>query len=278
MSNEEIPFQKRLLGFVKEVAQEEGFQIERLDQKYNQYYVSSKKDGHRCVDGRGILETYGDGSLTGYKNEGYSGDQFPGATLGIIEATRVVGGLDEETTRQVVKKTCDTNGIKMGGHIDDAQGEITTREELEARTRGCGNQDAAAEGRIPMYIGLVDRDVIDDRFVWLKENRGVVAILAGGHEEKLAAVNLETEKTFDTLEAVKDNESIFNADLVAAHELGGQIFDELMISGIPHQGSADREIFQRELVSEVIRDYMQTLVALGRPKKLSIHADPEVEI
>lgn len=192
----------QLLTLVKQTAQEEGFETGNLEEKYHQYYVSSLKNGHRCVDGRAVLETYEDGQPTDYKNENNLGDQFPGGTFGIIGALRVVAKLDENKAREVVKKVCDNQGIRMGDHIDDGHGQIKIKEELEQRTKGCGNQDAAGDGKIPMYADLVNEEIIKDRFAWLRTNNGAVPVLTGEHEEKLATVNLEAGKTFNTSKAV----------------------------------------------------------------------------
>ena len=265
---------KQLLTLVKQVAQEEKFETGDLEEKYHHYYIPSLKNGHRCVDGRAVLEVYKGGESTGYKNENNLGDQFPGGTFGIIGALRMVVKLNENKTREVVKKVCDQNNIRMGDHIDDGHGQIKTKEELEQRVRGCGNQDAAGDGKIPMYADLVDENTIKDRFSWLRANNGAVPVLTGEHEEKLAAVNLEAGKTFNTSKAVSKGKSIFNADLVTAHELGGYIFDEL--TEIQHQGPVEKQVFQKAFVKEVVRDYMQTLVALGGGKKMYIHHGSQI--
>lgn len=276
---EKVSFQQRLLALVKEVAEEESFTVERLDERYNKYYLPATKNGHRCVDGRCVLESYGDGSPTGYKNTDYRGDQFPGGTFGIIGALRVTTSLDEVEAREVVKKVCKEQGIQMGDHIDDGHGKIKTKEELEKRTRGCGNQDAAGDGKIPMYAGLVNREVIENRFTWLKENGGAVPVLTGEHREHLAAINLVKGQTFNTSEVVGHKvESIFNSDLMAVYELAGNIFERLASQGIQHQGPVGKKDFQKAMVKEVVRDYMQTLVALGVGNKLAVHADPQVQV
>lgn len=63
---------------------------------------------------------------------------------------------------------------------------------------------------------------------------------------------------------------------MVAYELGGYIFETLLAENIEHQGPAEKKDFQNSFVKEVIRDYMQTLVALGGGTKLYVYAGFEV--
>lgn len=253
-----------LLTIVKNVSQQEGFEVKPLEEKYAKHYTQIKNTGHRCVDGRAVLEQYQDGSKTPWKNEDYLGAQLPGGTFGLISTLRVVAGIDEVRAREAVMSVCNSLDQKMGDHIDDEHGHTQSKQELDSRFKGCGNQDASGDGKIPMYAGFMTEELVKDRFEWLRENGGSVPALTGEHNEHLAAINLKPETTFNTPQAVESDESVFNADLPYVWNLAGEMYTQLVGSQMT------QEEFQTKVVEAVVRDYAQTLVALGGQKEFYI--------
>lgn len=262
-----LPLNQRLQEIIDIVAQKEGFQVEILPEEYIAYYVGvNNGSGHRCVDGRAVLEQAGE-EATGFSNEAYNGAQFPGGTCGVIGAIRVVLDMSETEARSLAKGTCDKHGISMGDHTDDDHGRITNLAELVIRTAGCGNQDAGEMGRIPMYEEIYYDGLVADRITWLRENGGSVPPLSGNHFENLPAINLDPNITFGNRGAVLEGKSVFNLDLATLYNLAGLLYDDRNAQENDVDGRSD---FQDAIAHEVVRDYFQTLTALDGGNKVFV--------
>ena len=261
MSPDHGPTPKVLKGTLREiverVAEEEGFKVETLPSEYEPFYTQVLPTGHRCVDGRAVKPEMGARSDPEFGAEQYKGMQLSGGSLGVVNAVRLVSALDEKQAREVVKAAADQLRQRLGDHIDDKHGHLDGPQ-LKERFEGCGNQDAIAAGKLPMYKGI-EIDVAD-RMRWLEESGGVVAVLTGDHQEQLAAVNLVPETTFDTCQAVSEGKSTFNADLPEVWQFAGAMYEQLPDSA---RQEWSQEEFQQAIVEAVMRDYLQTLKALG---------------
>ena len=267
----EIEVQKNLLEIVSLVAKEEGFTIESLEQRFSKYYVPvDNKSGRRCVDGRKPLEFYGDGKVTDYKDNSYTGSQLAGGSAGEVSALRLVTGLSENEAQEVVMTTDYKQGFRLGNHNDNKHGKITSELELSQRIDGCGDQDKSSQGALPMYESLkLDQEVKQARVNWIKEKGGLYLTLGGSHEEKAAVINLTDGITFDTKQAVLAEESVFNQDVREAWKLAPELFQELPLEVKEKIKEAD---FQYQMTEALIRNYLQTLKALNGPNKLQIKA------
>ncbi len=116
-----------------------------------------------------------------------------------------------------------------------------------------------------------DETLILDRINWLMKQGGAVIELTGEHQEKGAAVNLVFNTTYDTLKAAKTDQALFNCDIWAAYEIAGFLHDELKAENFDHQGPKDKQVFQTTFTQELLRNYLQTLKALGQDTKIYLH-------
>jgi len=260
-NNQEAIILEELTGLVKLVVEEEGFKTEILPNDFEKYYVSiDHQSGRRCVDGRQPITEY-QNEATEYADNNYTGGQFAGGSNGELGALRVVTGLGEDEARGVLTRVCSKRGIRLGNHNDDGHGEIKEKEELSNRTKGCGNQDKLAEGELPMYEDLgINKAIQIARIDWIKEQGGLFPALAGSHEEKGTGINLAGGTTFDTKTAVNEESSIFNLDVRQMYEFAPDIYEELP-DEVKRQ--IKTEDFRKQMVKAVVRDYLQTLKALG---------------
>lgn len=265
---------QRLLRLVQEVAQEEGFGVEILASPYAGYYTSTDNSGHRCIDGRAVRMAFAGRAQA--SEAAYLGSQFPGGTLGLLDVLRASTGFTEAVARDIITSVCMKNNARMGGHIDNEHGHIQDTEILTQRNEGCGNQGKAASGGIELLKGLIDTDGINARYEWLRSQGAAIAVLAGEHQERLAAINLEQGITFDTSRAVTEENSIFNLDLPAAQEMAGYIYDEISARGIGTALEMNRQEFTELYVKNMVKDFLQTIKALTNLQTVHYHMCPEV--
>jgi len=258
--------QQRLFQQAEKTLRQEGFERTPLEEKIESFFTSDNNAGVRCVDGRGRLLKFSDGTPIEYTGT-YLGPQLPGGVNSIIGVTRLLTSVVENEAQELTLRALQGLGIKPGNHIDDAHGTIQTQEELETRTSGCGNQDQIAKGGLPMYKGTVTASDVISRVKWLRDIGGSLPVLTGDHQERAATLNLVSETTFNTQKAVTDGSSIFNADLPIIPSFAKAVFDQLPTQ---RQKGRSRGLFADQMVEEVVRDYAQTLIALNGPRTMQI--------
>jgi hypothetical protein len=248
-----------------------GFELLILPKIYKRYFIKiSRIYADRCVDGRSVVEKDSNGTLTGFSNENYLGPQFPGGTLGILDTTILITKIDEKHARDLLIKAYHTCGFLMGGHIDDDHGKITKKSNLLKRLSGCGNQKSAQQKKIHMLSGIFEqKGLSENRIAWLRKNKAEVPPLAGDHSENLSSISFSIEKVFDTANANLKKRSIFNLDIVHAQVRAAAIYDELNNS----QVQIVKDKFVEKFTSLVIRNYLQTIVALGGEKSIYLYTD-----
>ncbi|MEA3355636.1 MAG: hypothetical protein U9Q63_04120, partial [Patescibacteria group bacterium] len=223
-------------------------------------------DGKRLELGQGVAWLKAD----------YKGRQLPGGSNGIAGALRVVTGINEDEAWKVIIKAYEVNEARLGNHNDDNHGALVDFEEIKSQEEGCGNQDKIVDNELLMYKDLgVDSGVRAERIEIIKRHGGSFPALTGKHEEKAVAVNLVMGKTFDTTKAVGEEESVFNADLWAAMEVGEWLYKELSDE---QRGDLSKEEFVKDITKAVLRDYLQTAKALGAEKTLSVNASEGVNL
>lgn len=274
---EELSLQRHLRKLVDLVVEEEGFSVEKLPTKFEQYYfLTDSSSGRRCVDGRKPRETYSNGSVikfTEYADNLYNGSQFAGGSNGELGALMVVTELKEGVAKSVIFKACQNNNVRLGNHNDDNHGEIKDKIALGDRKNGCGKEDKQAEGKLLMYKNIeTGEDVKESRIQWIKKNDGLYPALTGSHNESKdgAGINFKKRTTFNTKQAVDEENSIFNLDVREMYEFAPQIYEELSENIKKEMSMKD---FRDEMVKAVVKDYLQTLGALGGPNVVWIRGD-----
>jgi len=269
IENKDSKSRSLLLRFVKEIGEEQGFEVTLLESSFKEYFVLSQNQPDRCVDGRKRLII----KKRNITEKNYKGIQIPGASLGILDSLIVVTKLDENISRDVLLNTYKNNGILVGAHIDDEHGHIVDTALLIDRYLGCGNQKVLMEGKLAVFEGMkVDEGLIRERFGWVRNNGSVIA-LTGEHKEKTAVVNLVRGTTFDTESGVENNSSVFNCDLAEVYFRAGLLFDYLKNVNIKHKGPDEKDNFQEKFTKAILIDYLQTLSALGAGKILKVNAE-----
>jgi len=261
MKNQEKKQTKKLLKKLQRVVKELNsnnkfnFQIQSIEEKFKKYYIPvDRKQGDRCVDDRADKPF----AKYPYDQGKYNGRQFAGGTFGIIGALRATTEINENDARDLVKEIYDQQGWKIGDHIDDEHGQITDPKQLQQRNKGCGNQDAIKKGDVPMYA-FVTAGEVKDRFKWIRNINGYLPVLTGGHEAQGAAVNLTKGTTFGTVQAVDENQSLFNLDLAEAYQIAEVFSSEV---------KKTEQQFIEDFTEAVITDYLQTLAALNGPTQI----------
>lgn len=259
-----------LFSFLNQVAQEEGFAVneERRAEFIHFYHDADETQGDRCVDDRTPKLEFTAGQYP-YASGEYTGIQLPGGTFGIIDSLRyVVRSLSDEQARVLIYAVYQSNHWRFGDHIDDDHGQITDALSLQSRNLGCGDQDKKREGMIPMFQGLVQPEDVDGRFAYIREIGGYLPVLTGGHHPQAALVNLQREKTYNNQEASVKDKMAFNLDLWALEKRARAIYQALTEAKFLNSTEVLLKQFTEDFIKAVLRNYLQTLSALGQRKEI----------